>query len=160
MVELSDIQVVYLADHPTYEEEVGHLKYEQWLDTSPDRPYDAWIGEIRDSARKDNPPLTLITIRGAELLGFVTLIELDTRNGIENGLWMITLYVKAPYRRHGIGAMLAERCAAEGLRLGYDTLHLWTESPQLTAYYAHHGWRLVGQDEDGDDVMMRELRPC
>ena len=79
------------------------------------------------------------------------------RAGVKDGLWLITLYVKVPYRRRGIGARLLDRCVDEARRAGYPALHLWTESSELTCYYACRGWRRIGQDEGGDDVMVNEL---
>jgi len=151
------VQLAYLADHPCYVQEVGDLKYEQWRHTSPDRPYEVWIDEIRDSARSDAFPMTLIALQGTTLVGFVTLIVLDDRAGIRDGLWLITLYVKESHRRQGIGERLIDRCVDEMRRAGYRALYLWTESPKLTRYYACRGWRQIGQDEDGDDMMVYEL---
>jgi len=147
-------RVEYLADFPIYAQDVGHLKYEQWLHSSPDRPYETWIDEIARSARKDAFPMTLVLLQDVALLGFVTLIELDENAGVVNGLWLITLYVKAEYRRQGLGTALIARCIAEALRMGYGALYLWTEFPALTTYYERRGWRRIGQDEDGHDVMV------
>jgi GNAT superfamily N-acetyltransferase len=153
-----DYVVAYLADHPAYVEEVGHLKYGQWLHTSPDRPYEVWIDEIRHSARKNAFPMTLIALRGAELLGFVTLIELEEKADIEHGLWLITLYVKANYRRKGIGAALIERCIEEAGQMGHPALYLWTESSELTGYYGRRGWCRIGRDAgSGEEIMVYEL---
>jgi GNAT superfamily N-acetyltransferase len=149
--------IEFLADHPAYAEEVGQLKMAEWLRTSPDRPYEVWIDEIRASAQKDRVPMTLLALRDGEVLGFVSLVEIDDRAGIERGVWLITLYVREAYRCYGIGTALIERCIAEGRRMGRPALYLWTETPQLTAYYARRGWQYVGQDEDGEDVMVYEL---
>ena len=141
-----DYATAYLADHPAYIEEVGYLKYRQWLHTSPDRPYEVWIEEIRQSARKEGFPMTLIALQERELLGFVTLIELEGHAGIEDGLWLITLYVKAEYRCQGIGTALIERYIEEAARFDHPVLYLWTESPVLPGYYERRGWRRVGRD--------------
>jgi GNAT superfamily N-acetyltransferase len=149
--------IEYLADHPAYAEEVGQLKFTEWLHTSPDRPYEVWIDEIRASAQKDRVPMTLLALRDGEALGFVSLVEIGERAGIEGGVWLITLYVREEHRCHGIGTALIERCIAEGRRMGYPALYLWTETPQLTAYYAQRGWQRVGQDEEGEDIMSYDL---
>ena len=73
---LPQVQLAYLADHPSYVQEVGHLKYEPWRYTSPDRPCEVWIDEIRDSAHSDGFPMTLVALQGTTLVGFVTLIVL------------------------------------------------------------------------------------
>jgi len=149
-----DYTIEYLADRPATIAEVGDLKYGHWKNTSPDRPYDVWIDEIRYSARRDAFPMTLVAIAGDELLGFVTLVEMDEHAAVADGLWMITLYVKLEHRRQGIGEALMGRCTVEARRLGYGALHLWTDGAELTGYYAHRGWRLIGRDDEGDDVMV------
>lgn len=157
---LPQVQLAYLADHPCYVQEVGHLKHEQWRHTSPNRLYEVWIDEIRDSARADGFPMTLIALQGTTLVGFVTLIVLDDRAGIQDGLWLITLYVKESRRRQGIGERLIDRCVDEMRRAGYRALYLWTEFPELTRYYACRGWRRIGKDGDGDEIMIYELGPA
>lgn len=139
-------------------EEVARLKYVQWRHTSPDRPYGVWVQEIRHSARKGELPLTLITLNSGELLGFVTLVELAEKAGIKNSVWLITLYVKAPYRGAGLGLRLVERCLSEAKALGYLALYLWTESERLIAYYGRSGWRWLGRDDEcGQDILMVDL---
>lgn len=101
--------------------------------------------------------MTLIALQGGTLVGFVTLIPLTERAGVRDSLWVITLYVKTPYRRQGIGATLMNRCADKTRRAGYPALYLWTESPDLTSYYAQRGWRWIGRDEEGDDIMTYDL---
>ena len=153
----------YLANHPAYIEEVAQLKYNQWLHTSPDRPWHTWLSEIEESARKDAPPLTLVALTGTsaeqhELAGFVTLVDMGEKAGQESKLWMITLYVKEPWRRQGIGAHLIQRCVQECKRWQRKALYLWTESKALTNYYTRHGWKLLGTDEEtGEDVMVYRL---
>jgi GNAT superfamily N-acetyltransferase len=149
--------IEYLADYPACAEEVGHLKYREWLHTSPDRLYEVWIEEIRASALKDGFPMTLLVLEANELVGFVTLVELEEKMGIEGSLWLITLYVKEAHRGRGVGSALIARCIAEAGRMGHAALYLWTESSYLTRYYERRGWRLIGQDEDGEDVMVYEL---
>lgn len=153
----------YLANHREYIEEVAQLKFNHWLHTSPDRPYDIWLSEIEESAATDTVPLTLVTVIDSgdgkhDLAGFVTLINIDEREGIEKGLWMITLFVKEQYRHQGIGTHLIQRCFQECKQLDYTSLHLWTESKALTSYYAKQGWLLINADEDsGEDVMVYEV---
>lgn len=153
-----DYRIDYLAHHPAYAEEVAQLKYDQWLHTSPDRPYVVWVEEIVESARIDAFPMTLIVLHDTTLLGFVTLVQIDEKIGIENGAWMITLYVKAAYRSRGIGARLARRCIHEVKQMSFEALYLWSESAKLTQYYERLGWRLISQDEDGDDIMVYEVK--
>ena len=153
-----DHRIAYLADYPDYAEEVAWLKYKHWRHTSPDRPYELWAEEIRHSARKRELPLTFIALKPGELLGFVTLVEIMEKVGIDRGVWLITLYVKAPYRGAGLGLRLVERCLLEARELGYSALHLWTESARLTDYYARSGWRWFGRDDEcGQDIMMYEI---
>jgi predicted N-acetyltransferase YhbS len=103
-------------------------------------------------------PLTLIALKSSELLGFVTLVEIPEKAGIEKGVWLITLYVREAHRGVGLGARLAQRCLVEAKRMGYAAIYLWTEFARLTDYYERHGWRLVGRDDvSGDDIMMVEL---
>ena len=151
----------YLANHTDYIEEVTQLKINYWLPTSPDRPYDVWLSEIRESAQTtDKPPVTFVALPtddtgDHDLAGFVTIIPIDEKYGIEHGLWMITLYVKAQYRNQGIGTHLMQRCITEGKRLAYPALHLWTESKELTSFYNKRGWQVLFKyEESGDDVMI------
>jgi len=102
--------------------------------------------------------MTLLALQASELLGFVTLVEFEERAGIENGVWLITLYVKAQHRGAGLGRNLTERCLTEARNTGYSALYLWTESTRLTEYYARGGWRWLGRDdESGEDIMVYEL---
>lgn len=152
--------VDYLVNHTSYIDEVAQLKYNQWLHTSPDRPYEVWLSEIKDSACSDRPPLTLIALYDngngtRDLAGFVTLIDIEENASIKDSLWLITLFVKAPYRRQGIGSHLLQRCLAESRRLKAPALYLWTENKTLTAFYAKRGWKLMGTDEEtGEDIMV------
>jgi len=102
--------------------------------------------------------MTLVMLQATQLLGFVTLVEFREKAGIKNGVWLITLYVKAQYRGAGLGWYLVERCFAEAQKLGYSAIYLWTESARLTEYYVRGGWRLLGRDdESGEDIMVYEL---
>ena len=151
-------KVDYLANHPSHFEEVAGLKYHQWRHTSPDRAWDVWLAEIRESAQAGAFPMSLLALESDELLGFVTLVQIDEKAGVHNGLWMITLYVKEAFRRQGIGSALIERCISEARRMGLDTLYLWTESRDLTSYYGRRGWQWIGADEvDGDDIMAHQV---
>ena len=150
--------IEYLADHPTYTEEIAQLRRAHWRHTAPERSYEVWVGDVEYSARKDELPMTLVMLRSSDLLGFVTLVEFEEKAGIKNGAWLITLYVKAQHRGAGLGRSLVERCLAEAHSLGYSALHLWTESAHLTEYYARNGWRVLGQDnESGEDIMVYDL---
>jgi GNAT superfamily N-acetyltransferase len=107
----------------------------------------------------DAPPITLVALHETDtdqrdLAGFVSLVQIERRAGVVNGLWMLTLYTKEAYRRRGIAQHLMQRCIEESRRLGFKALHLWTESRELTFYYAKRGWKLTGKDEEsGEDVM-------
>ena len=150
-----ETRIEYLADHPTYVEKVARLKYAHWRQTSPDRPHKVWVDEIRHSARKGELPLTFIALESGELLGFVTLVEIPEKAGIEKGVWLITLYVREGHRGVGFGARLAQRCLIEARRMGYKAVQLWTESAGLTDYYRRQGWRVVTRDGvSGEDIMM------
>ena len=148
-----DYHIDYLANHPSYTQEVARLKYDQWKHTSPDREYRVWVSEIEDTSRIDQFPLTLLALDGSDLIGFVTLMVIDERDGIRAGVWMITLYVKKDFRNHGVGTSLMNQCIAEARRKGVGVLYLWTEERVLTEYYARNGWKLLHTNQDGEDVM-------
>jgi GNAT superfamily N-acetyltransferase len=151
-------RIEYLADHPTCVEEIAQLRRAHWQHTAPKRPYEVWLGDVEVSARKGELPMTLVTLQDSELRGFVTLVAFEEKAGIKNGVWLITLYVKAQYRGAGLGRSLVERCLAEARSLGCSVVHLWTESTHLTEYYARIGWRLLGQNnESGEYIMVYDL---
>ena len=153
-----DFYIDYLANHHSYVGEIAKLKYDHWHHTSPDRAYPVWVSDIEDSAKIGDFPSTLLALDKSGLLGFVTMIRIDERAGIQDGVWMITLYVKSEHRRRGIGTRLIDRCIAEARKLGIDTLYLWTEAEELTRYYASRGWQLQGTDQDGEDIMFFKVR--
>ncbi|MDF1514609.1 MAG: GNAT family N-acetyltransferase [Anaerolineae bacterium] len=154
----------YLANHKVYIEEVAQLKFNQWLHTAPERPWETWLSEIKESAQIDQPPITLVALAGTDsgdrdLAGFATLVDMGDKAGVESKLWMITLYVKKQWREQGIGTHLMKRCLQECKRLKRKALYLWTESKALTNYYSKQGWKLLGSDEGtGEDVMVYRIR--
>jgi GNAT superfamily N-acetyltransferase len=152
------VHVDTLANRPALAHEVACLKRDQWRYTAPDRPWSVWLGEIQESAQVGALPCTLVALAQGDLVGFVTLIQIPEKAGVPDGVWLITLFVKPAYRRHGVGTALIDRCVEIARDMGYDALHLWTESSDLTAYYAKRGWRLIGADpHDGEDVMRVDL---
>ena len=154
----------HLANHPDYIEEVAQLKFNHWHHTSPDRPWEEWLSEISESARIDSPPVTLVALydtgaNSRDLAGFVSLVQMEDHAGIEDGLWMITLYVKEKYRVLGIGAHLVNRAITEGNQLGFTEIYLWSESRDLTTFYTRRGWEICRHDEESSEdilVMSKE----
>jgi len=147
-------RVEYLADHLDLLKSVERLTRDQWKHTAVERTDEEWLEQLRVTATRGEIPCTLVALHDEALVGFVTLVRFEERSRIRNGVWMVTLYVKQPFRDQGVGQMLIERCIEEAAVLGESTAYLWAENQGLSRYYRQRGWHWAGMDETGGDVLM------
>lgn len=156
--ERSPIRIEVLADHPALVPVLSRWHHDQWGHLYGD----AWtaadaLAELASHGR--TYPVTLIALRGAELVGSVSAIP-DDVPGHDHlyAPWLASLYVHPDHRGAGIGARLVAALDAHMATLGWTTLHLVT--PEHRAWYEQLGWRSIGLLPLGAawvDLMRRDL---
>ncbi|UZJ34258.1 GNAT family N-acetyltransferase [Streptomyces endophytica] len=83
---------------------------------------------------------TLVAVQGEEILGYAAV----------RGELLDQLYLRPDVRRTGIGSRLlgaAREHSPDGL-----TLHVFQLNVAARAFYAHHGFRVVGTDDGSGNM--------
>jgi GNAT superfamily N-acetyltransferase len=138
-----DITIAYLADRPEFLEQLAWLSWKEWQEIYQQREQtlEHCLKNYRERMNTDRVPLTLVALRGPELVGIVSLKfhDMDTRPDLDP--WLGGLLVLPEWRNRGIGTTLTHRATAEARRLNISRLYLWT--PSAERLYHKLGWQVV-----------------
>ena len=139
------MNIAYLTDHKEVIPTLARWFYEEWAYLHPDRTLEDVQKLLEERTNKEKIPVGLVALEGKELLGTVCLKVHDMDIRLELTPWLAGLYVAAPRRKQGIGAMLVEAIEKKARELGVQTLYLYT--PESEAFYARLGWRVKERTE-------------
>jgi N-acetylglutamate synthase-like GNAT family acetyltransferase len=139
------MNIAYLADHREVIPTLAQWFHQEWAYLHPDRTLEDVNRLLAERTNKERIPVALVAMEGNELLGTVCLKVHDMDTRLELMPWLAGLYVAAPRRKQGIGAMLVSAIEKKARELGVQTLYLYT--PESEAFYAKLGWNVKERTE-------------
>ena len=111
---------------------------------------------IRNRLGRREMPTTLVAVRDANPLGFVSLVSNNMDSHPELFPWLASLYVPPPLRRQGIGTALVKAILEEAQALPVRHLYLFT--PSQNAFYERLGWHVIFHENyHGENVTVMEF---
>jgi predicted N-acetyltransferase YhbS len=138
-----EITIDYLANRPEFAEELARLSWAEWQTIYQERgqTFEHALKNYRERLKTDGLPLTLVALKGEELMGTVSLKcnDLDLRPDLDP--WLGALLVLPNWRQRGVGSLLMRRAVEEARRLHLPQLFLWTSSAE--GLYLKLGWSVV-----------------
>ena len=144
---MSDITIDYLEDRPEFLEQLARLSWKEWQEIyeQRDQTLEHCRKNYRERMNTDRLPLTLVALRGNELVGMVSLKfhDMDTRPDLDP--WLGGLLVIPELRNRGVGTMLMHRATEKARKLNVSRLYLWTHSAERL--YHKLGWQVVERSE-------------
>lgn len=136
-------RIDYLVDNVDLLPLLAQWHHAEWsLNTAPtikDR-----IELIRNRLGRREIPTTLVALRGANPLGFVSLVPNNMDSHPELFPWLASLYVPPALRRQGIGAALVKAILKEAEAIPIRHLYLFTSGQ--AAFYEPLGWHTIFHD--------------
>jgi GNAT superfamily N-acetyltransferase len=132
--------IEYLADHRSLIPILAEWHHRQWSHFRPDEALGDRVKWLRETARRDGCPLTVVALSGGELIGSASLVPHDMEIRRNLSPWLADLYVAPVHRRHGVGSALVRRVVQEAARLKVRILYLFTISKENEMLYANLGW--------------------
>ena len=145
----------YLADNAEFIPLLAEWHYAEWpMDAAPS--VEARIELIRNRLGRREMPTTLVAVRDANPLGFVSLISNNMDSHPELFPWLASLYVPPPLRRQGIGTALVKAILEDAQALQVRHLYLFTASQ--IAFYERLGWHaILHENYQGEAVAVMEF---
>jgi N-acetylglutamate synthase-like GNAT family acetyltransferase len=141
-----DIKIAYLKEHSEAIPRLAKIWHEVlgsiWIsDVSIEQVEQGFYDELNDSSL----PLTLIALKGAQVIGAVSLHENDE---IKPDLtpWLESLVVEKFYQNQGVGKLLVGKIKKKASDLHFKKLYLFAFEPNLVIYYEKLGFKSIGID--------------
>ncbi len=146
-----DVRFARLGDAPHLADTLVAWYEREWFEYyGPGGPGDA-SENVRASMRSDGLPVCLVALDGAGApMGAVTLRERSFSH-LHLTPWVGALLVEPSHRRKGVGAALVGAAEDEARRLGFETLHMSTDSAHSIA--ERRGWRAFDTAESGHGLV-------
>jgi len=141
------IKIAYLKEYQEYVPALGQWSFDTWSKFNPTSTRKGQIEKFKAHCNIDTLPLTLVALDEMDrLLGMCSLRESD---GIRPDLtpWLASLFVVPSHRNKKIAEKLIAATKRVAKEMGFDILYLLTFESSLNAYYARHGWELIGNDK-------------
>jgi predicted N-acetyltransferase YhbS len=131
----------YLADVPEVIPTLAAAFQADHFAHPEDRSLEDSVTRLRRLAQRDDLPLALVMLEGAEVCGTVALNRDSISTRRELGPWVAGFYVLPKFRRQHRGSQLVRAAEAEAQRLGFRTIYTGTS----TAYslFQRLGWVAV-----------------
>jgi len=133
------MEIAYLNDRPEFAPRLARLQAEEWQHLYREWDFAVAIAEFAVQHVDGRLPTTLIALRGATLLGSVSLIHDDLPGWEHLNPWLASLYVLEEFRSQGIGSALVD--AAERVLLTDRIAHAYLFTEAGEAFFARLGWQ-------------------
>ncbi len=152
--------IVPIAARPALAPALARWHHAEWAPL-----YSGWTlavaeAELRDHARREGIPTTLVALHGEACLGSASLVREDAPEFTALGdAWLASLYVRPEARGRGLGASLVRAIVALAAREGLPRLCLFT--PAHAGFYERLGWRAFASAElRGQPVQLMDIEPA
>lgn len=133
------MEIAYLNDRPEFARRLARLQAEEWQHLYREWDFAVAIAEFAVQHADGRWPTTLIALRGATLLGSVSVIHDDLPGWERLNPWLASLYVLEEFRGQGIGSALVG--AVERLLVDASVGHAYLFTETGEAFFARLGWQ-------------------
>ena len=142
MKSLADLETDFLFNHPQFCEVLAEWHHSEWGRSSGALLSDS-IGLLDRSKSANHLPLVIVALRKAPV-GMAMLVEHDMPMRKDLTPWLSALYVPTAERNNGVGSCLVARVVAEGWRLAYKQIYLFTSD--RVGFYNNLDWQVFGKN--------------
>lgn len=140
-----ELCIELLADHADLIPTLAGWFYAQWGPLNPGSSLEGTLRTLRAHLNRDRLPLTLVALRGPELVGSASLRPADLVSRPDLSPWLASVYVERAHRRQGIGSQIVAAAEAKARELGIGRLYLFTYDQEH--FYSGLGWSVLGPGE-------------
>jgi predicted N-acetyltransferase YhbS len=127
---LATFQITHLFNHPHVIKPVAQMIYaEFWRDVVNGMSVADIVSHLHTATDATRIPLSLIALRGDELLGTVNLIENDDDARTHLRPWLAAMVVRSDVRGQHIGTQLVNALLTEARAMKIPTLYFGTDGP-------------------------------
>lgn len=134
------MRILPLADHPECIPALARWFHDEWSGFDG-RSVDSIAEQLQANLNRDRIPITFLAMRGAELLGTISIELSDLPPRDDLSPWLASLFVAPSARRRGVGTALCHHVLQFAAEHDILELHLWTPGPP--AFYLRQGWRVT-----------------
>ncbi len=134
------MNILPLADHPDCIPTLARWFHDEWSGFDG-RSVEVIAQQLQANLNHDRIPITFLAMRGAELLGTISIELSDLPPRDDLSPWLASLFVAPSARRQGVGTALCHHVLQFAMEHGIPELHLWT--PGSPAFYLRQGWRVT-----------------
>lgn len=135
------MKIINLRSAPEHIPTIAKWHHEQWGYLNPGGTIDTRIERMQRYLTPVAMPAMYICVDGDRVLGTAALVESDMDSHPELSPWLASVYVRADYRKQGIGSMLVNKVVAVAKTLGHSPLYLFT--PDQAHFYQGLGWQFI-----------------
>ena len=135
------MNIVPLADHMTYVDEIAQLHQAEWAHMDRSLTLEHRKAALREVTDREGIPSIYIAIDNNKFIGTAAVVEKDLDTHLELGPWISAVYVKENWRTQGIATKLVKRCEDQAKKVGIKRLYLSTEF--ASGLYEKLGWHTV-----------------
>jgi len=153
-----EVEITNLADTPELVPLLAQWHHSHWGHLTGACTIEKRIKRLNAHLQRHAIPTTFVAWKDGKTIGNASLVANEIAALSEWLPWLANVYVLPEYRRHGTGAQLVQRVAAEAIELGYPRLYLYTLDQM--PFYESMNWQLShlrhhrGQEMS---VMVRDL---
>jgi predicted N-acetyltransferase YhbS len=123
-------QITHLFNHPHLINAAAQMIYDEfWRDVVDGMSVADLVSHLHTATDATRIPLSLIALRGDELLGTVNLIENDDDTRTHLRPWLAAMVVRADVRGQHIGTQLVNALLTEARAMKIPTLYFGTDGP-------------------------------
>jgi N-acetylglutamate synthase-like GNAT family acetyltransferase len=152
------LKIINLRSAPEHVLTIAKWHHEQWGYLNPGGTVNTRVEKMQRYLTGVAMPSMYICVDGDKVLGTAALVESDMDSHPELSPWLASVYVRADYRRQGIGAQLVNKVVAVAKTLGHSPLYLFT--PDQSHFYQHLGWQFIAQESyRGGEATLMKIEP-
>lgn len=130
-----------MADRPDLIPQIVTWFYEQWGRPGSTITPAAIEAGLRQRMNRDQIPITYVYMYEDYLIGSFSLKIREMETHPQHEHWLGSVYVRADYRRQGIGSWLVQEAEFAGYKLGIRQLFLYTYDQE--DFYQRLGWQTI-----------------
>lgn len=157
----AEITIDYLANHKELVPQLATWSWQQWtwIYRQRGQTFEHALQNYEERAQTASLPVALVALAKTKPIGTASLKEQDLEIRPAMTPCLGGVFVVPEWRKRGVASALLRAAAAEGERLGFTELYLWTESPAAESLYLKMGWDVIERiDYAGTPIVTMSVR--